>query len=88
MEEEPKELALQSADPKVSEKVSIRKLELEANIYNSVIILLGISVILVICLVTYLALHEKVVPEGIIAIGSAALGGLAGILAPSPGSSK
>jgi small-conductance mechanosensitive channel len=41
-------------------------------------------ILLVVAFVFVLALYSKVIPEGLIAIGSAAVGGLVGLLVPSP----
>ncbi len=75
-------------DPNASENVNLKKLELEGDIYRWVIKFLGIAIILVIIVVAILVGLGKTVPDGIIAIGSAAVGAMAGILAPSPAASK
>lgn len=67
------------------------KIKFEASIYLVVIAFLGIIVLSVIIVVGYIVLSPvpaggtaKPIPEGLIAIGSAAVGAMAGILAPSP----
>ena len=42
------------------------------------------AILLVIAGVFVLAFYDKPIPEGLIAIGSAAVGGLVGLLIPSP----
>jgi uncharacterized integral membrane protein len=56
-------------------------------IYRAVVVVLGIAIIATVCGGIYLALKADPnikLPDGIIAIGSAAVGALAGLLAPSP----
>jgi hypothetical protein len=55
-------------------------------VYKATVIVLGTSVIVVVLAQLLIALeigHDKI-PDGIIAIGSAAIGALAGLLAPAP----
>lgn len=55
-------------------------------VYKATVIVLGASVILVILAqlaIVMMVGHDKI-PDGIIAIGSAAIGALAGLLAPAP----
>lgn len=56
-------------------------------IYRLVVFFLGLVILATVCGGIYLAtLGGSVeVPDGIVAIGSAAVGALAGLLAPSPG---
>jgi hypothetical protein len=53
-------------------------------IYRIVVAALGAAVLIAIIAAATLAGLAKTVPEGVIAIGSAAAGALAGLLAPSP----
>jgi hypothetical membrane protein len=53
-------------------------------IYRIVVIVLGIVVLSVVIGGVLLAIASKEVPQGILAIGSAAAGGLVGLLVPSP----
>ena len=53
-------------------------------IYRLVAAALGLAVLIAIIAAAILAGLGKTVPEGLIAIGSAAAGALAGLLAPSP----
>lgn len=57
-------------------------------VYKATVIVLGASVLMVILAQLAIVLmigHDKI-PDGIIAIGSAAIGALAGLLAPAPNS--
>lgn len=53
-------------------------------IYRIVVLALGLAVLVALVAAAILAGMGKTVPEGVIAIGSAATGALAGLLAPSP----
>jgi hypothetical protein len=53
-------------------------------IYRAVVGALGLTVLLTIVGLIVLALVGKPAPDGLIALGSAAVGALAGLLAPSP----
>jgi hypothetical protein len=53
-------------------------------VYRIVVLSLGSAVIITLLAAAVLAGYGKAIPEGIIAIGSAAAGALAGLLAPSP----
>ena len=54
-------------------------------IFRLVVAFLGVSVLLTIILGFYLSIKTAAtIPEGLIALGSAAVGALAGLLAPSP----
>ncbi|MDQ3331894.1 MAG: hypothetical protein M3552_14775 [Planctomycetota bacterium] len=53
-------------------------------IYRIVVISLGAALIITLLAASALAACEKSFPEGLIAIGAAAGGALAGLLAPSP----
>ncbi|WP_343518713.1 hypothetical protein [Sphingomonas sp.] len=55
-------------------------------VYQATVVVLGISVLAVIVAQMWLALEKSSadIPDGLIAIGSAAIGALAGLLAPTP----
>src|SRR6516225_8082602 len=53
-------------------------------IYRIVVGGLGLAVLFTIAAAAYLAGQDKKIPDGMIAIGSAAVGALAGLLVPSP----
>lgn len=53
-------------------------------IYRIVVGSLGLVILIAVVGGIYLALQDKKLPEGIIALSSAAVGALAGLLAPSP----
>lgn len=81
----------QAVPSKDSDPIKKLKIQYEASIYIAVIAFLGIIVLSVIFIVGYIVLSPvpaggtaKVIPEGLIAIGSAAVGAMAGMLAPSP----
>ena len=50
--------------------------------YRYAILILGGAVLLTIGSLVFLTWHERNVPEGLVAIGSACAGGLAGLLSP------
>jgi hypothetical protein len=53
-------------------------------IYRIVVISLGVGMLAAVIGVLILSGYGKTAPDGVIAIGSAAVGALAGLLAPSP----
>lgn len=55
-------------------------------VYKATVIVMGISVLAVIAAQMWIALARSAahIPDGLIAIGSAAIGALAGMLAPTP----
>ena len=54
-------------------------------VYRMVVGFLGAAVVLVILsYAVYPVMHVQAAPEGLVAIGAAAVGALAGLLAPSP----
>jgi hypothetical protein len=57
-------------------------------VYQITVVVLGLSVLLVIGAQLWITLDEgaDAIPEGLIAIGAAAIGALAGLLAPTPAS--
>lgn len=59
-------------------------LERDEWIYRIVVCALGLAVVIAIIGAILLALYDKKAPDLLLAIGSAAVGALAGLLAPSP----
>ena len=55
-------------------------------VYRATVVVLGFAVVAVVLAQTWLTHDGKTIPEGLIAIGSAAIGALAGLLAPQPAS--
>lgn len=55
-------------------------------VYKATVVVLGVSVLAVIAAQMWIALVKTQgdIPDGLIAIGSAAIGALAGLLAPTP----
>jgi len=77
------------ADQKVKFLGSLQKLatplQSDRWIYRLVVAFLGLTVLLTILGGFYLSIKTAAtIPEGLIALGSAAVGALAGLLAPSP----
>ncbi len=70
-------------DPRVLGAI-LQPLQSDKWIYRIVVTALGLAVLGSIAGTVVLALHAVNIPEGIVAIGSAAVGALAGLLAPSP----
>lgn len=60
------------------------KMEKDIWLYRIVVMVLGITVVASVVGAIALALMGESTPEVIVALGSAAIGGLAGLLAPSP----
>ncbi len=82
-----------SADQKVKFLESLQKLsnplqsalQSDRLVYRMVVSFLGVAVVLTIVGGFYLSITTAAtIPEGLIALGSAAVGALAGLLAPSP----
>ena len=70
-------------------KIAEHPLELDKWIYRIVVLMLGLTVLLAACGAIYLAgIAQAEIPDILIAIGSAAVGALAGLLAPTTPSSK
>lgn len=55
-------------------------------VYRATVVVLGFAVVAVVVAQAWLTNGNKEIPEGLIAIGSAAIGALAGLLAPQPAS--
>jgi len=76
-------------DPKAAaESIQETPLDTDVWIYRIVVITLGISIISIIIGVLLLIRDKQEVPAILTAIGSAAIGALSGLLAPSPKNSK
>lgn len=60
------------------------KMEKDIWLYRIVVVVLGLTVVASVVGAIALALIGQSTPEVIVALGSAAIGGLAGLLAPSP----
>lgn len=60
------------------------KMEKDIWLYRMVVAVLGVTVVASVIGAIALALMGESTPEVIVALGSAAIGGLAGLLAPSP----
>ena len=75
-------------DPaKAIAKIAGSPLKTDKWIYRIVVLALGLTVLLAVSGGIYLAVKQvTTTPEILIAIGSAAVGALAGLLAPAPGS--
>ncbi len=78
-----------SAEQKIQFLASLQKistpLQSDRWIFRLVVAFLGFAVLLTIIGGFYLSIKTAVtIPEGLIALGSAAVGALAGLLAPSP----
>ncbi|HLF27404.1 MAG TPA: hypothetical protein VJG32_13805 [Anaerolineae bacterium] len=54
------------------------------DLYRTVVVVLGLVILTCIAGAILLAIADRPTPEFLVAIGSAAVGGLAGLLAPSP----
>ena len=67
-------------------KIAEHPLEMDKWIYRIVVLILGLTVMFIVLGVIYLAgIHDvKEIPEILVAIGSAAVGALAGLLTPTP----
>lgn len=64
--------------------VASSPLQTDRLIYRLVVGALGLTILLSLIGLFIMAFYEKSIPEGAIALGSAAVGALAGLLAPSP----
>jgi hypothetical protein len=89
-----KELAEKVAqDPQLAAKIQANPITALADlaaipddvwIYRIVVVALSLTVLITLIGAFYLTSKEMALPEGILALGSAAIGALAGLLAPSP----
>lgn len=64
--------------------VAANPLQTDKWIYRMVIISLGLTVLISVVGLLIMAFYAKLLPEGVVALGSAAVGALAGLLAPQP----
>lgn len=69
-------------------KDEVRAYEKDSTFYRIVVSTLGIAIILIIVAITILLFNKITGFDALTAIGSAAVGGLVGLLAPSPVGSK
>ncbi|WP_147127362.1 hypothetical protein [Shimia ponticola] len=68
----------------------VTPLQTDVWIYRAVVVMLGITVLMTVAGGIYLEFFGQgddaiELPQGVVSIGSAAIGALAGLLAPSPG---
>ena len=73
------------ADPTGTLQRLAAPLETDVWIYRAVVCSLGLTMILVIVGSCVLVLFDKPIPDVLVAIGTASVGAIAGLLAPSPG---
>ena len=69
----------------------VTPLQTDVWIYRTVVVVLGVTVLMTVAGGIYLEYFGRgddavALPQGVVSIGSAAIGALAGLLAPSPGS--
>jgi hypothetical protein len=72
-----------------SEAIQLQKIAASKDLYRYVLVILGAAIILVILVTGFLTWKGggATIPDGLIAIGSAAVGAIAGLLAQPPASS-
>jgi hypothetical protein len=73
------------ADPAGTLQRLAAPLETDVWIYRTIVGALGMTMLLVIVGSCVLVLYDKPIPDVLVAIGTAAVGAIAGLLAPSPG---
>ncbi len=71
-------------DPEGTLQEIAMPLQTDVWIYRVVVIALALVALTAIASGVMLAMYDKSTPEGVIALGSTALGAIAGLLAPSP----
>jgi hypothetical protein len=70
-----------------AESEARRKTEVpDTFVYRVTVLALGLAILSVIVAQLWITLEKDTIPEGIVAIGAAAVGALAGLLAPTPAS--
>jgi hypothetical protein len=74
------------ADPAGTLQRLAAPLETDVWIYRTIVGALGLTMLLVIVGSCVLVLYDKSIPDVLVAIGTASVGAIAGLLAPSPGS--
>ena len=67
------------ADSEVSERITVPAYERDARFYRAVVRWLGLTIVISIVAVAMLVGIGKPIPDGLIAIGSAAVGAMAGV---------
>ena len=65
-------------------KTNLRAYETDKTFYRIVVITLGATILFVVVAITFLLFNKVDSFDALTAIGSAAIGGLVGLLAPSP----
>lgn len=85
VENDPALEARMKADPVNTLKEIARPLQTDVWIYRGVVFSLGAVVLSAVLGALALSFYGKATPELVTAIGSAAVGAMAGLLAPSPG---
>lgn len=72
--------------PKLASEISKRiPFQDDRFIYRAVVVTLGAVVLFSTVIYAYLAFHQVIIPDALVALASAAIGAIAGLLAPSPG---
>lgn len=66
-------------------KRNLTPLQTDSWIYRIVVSALSLTLVSSICGAVWLQANDKEIPEILIGLGTGALGGLAGLLAPTPG---
>lgn len=84
MEDNPKLEEKMKEDPKGTLATLSLPLQTDVWIYRFVVVSLGLAILTAVGGALMLAFHDKDTPEVVIALGSAAVGAMAGLLAPSP----
>lgn len=75
--------ALSHRDKRVLERLPLPAYHGDNQFYRIVALFLGATVVLCVIGAIYLAYAEKDIPDALVALGSAAVGALAGLFAPS-----
>ena len=72
--------------PKLASEIA-KRLPFEGDkfIYRAVVVTLGMVVLFTTVIYAFLAFSKIIIPEALVALASASIGALAGLLAPSPG---
>ncbi len=84
LNQDPAFAAAVKADPAAAIANAASPLVTDRLIYRVVVISLGLTILISLIGIFIMAFFGKLIPEGAIALGSAAVGALAGLLAPSP----
>jgi hypothetical protein len=73
------------ADPAGTLQRLAAPLETDVWIYRTIVAALGLTMLCVVAGSFVLVLYDKPIPDVLVAIGTGAIGAMAGLLAPSPG---